>query len=187
MKKIFTSVNKSLLGKDAEKFVILIIFLAMALIIHTYIVRLAVISGESMYPTFLDRDIIVINQINYTPSRGDVVLIDVSEKPIRGEYIVKRIIAVGGDTVTLDYENNSVFVNDAKIQEPYLNFNQEDPMIAFDATKPITYQVPVGTVFVMGDNRNNSLDSRNSMLGMVTTSDIIGNVCQSISIFRYFF
>lgn len=186
MKQINAGFSRKSVGNGTKKIIILFLLFTMAYCVNTHIIRFAIVSGESMYPTFLDRDVIIINQMNYTPSRGDVALIDISGKPISGEYIVKRIIAVEGDTVTLDYENNFVYVNDTKILEPYLNFDQEDPMMELETTNSITYQVPVGTVFVMGDNRNNSLDSRNSMLGMVTEADIVGKVCRCISIFQYF-
>lgn len=185
MKQIYTSVVKKYLGNNAKKIVLLILTLAMAYFINTYVARLAIVSGESMYPTFMDKDILLVNPVNYFPSRGDVILIDISGRPLPGRYIVKRIIAVSGDTVTLDYENNSVFVNDIKILEPYLNFNQEDPMTALDAVNNITYQVPTGTVFVMGDNRNHSIDSRYEILGMVSKADIVGRVCDSFSLLRY--
>lgn len=180
MKVIYISTVKKCIGNDAKKFALLIVFLAIALFIRTHVVRLAVVRGESMYPTFLDRDVIAINQTNCMPSRGDVVLIDVSRKPIHGKYIVKRVIAIEGDTVTLDYEKNSVYVNGLRVSEPYLNFDQGDPMITFDAINTITYRVPTGTVFVLGDNRNNSIDSRSDILGMIKSSEIIGKVCLHI-------
>lgn len=114
----------------AKGFPILILLLALVCFVNTHIVRLAIVSGESMCPTLADRDILLISQLNYEPSRDDVVLIDISESPVLGQYIVKRVIAIEGDTVRLDYENNSVFVNGMRLSEPYLNFAQSDPMIA---------------------------------------------------------
>ena len=163
-----------------------LLILAMAFNINTHVARLAIVSGESMYPTFMDKDILLVNQVNYIPSRGDVILIDISGRSLPGRYIVKRIIAVSEDTVTLDYEKNTVYVNGIMISEPYLNLNQSDPMLALDDVNNITYQVPVGTVFVMGDNRNNSLDSRNNMLGMINVSDVVGEVCKRFSFLQYF-
>lgn len=185
MKQIYTSVAKKYLENDAKKIVLLILTLAMAYLINTYVARLAIVSGESMYPTFMDKDILLINQINYIPSRGDVILIDISGRLLPGRYIVKRIIAVSEDTVTLDYEKNTVYVNGIMVSEPYLNLNQSDPMLALDAVNNITYQVPTGTVFVMGDNRNHSIDSRYEILGMVSKADIVGRVCDSFSLLRY--
>lgn len=185
MRQIYTSVVKKYLGNDAKKIVLLILILVMAYFINTHVARLAIVSGESMYPTFIDKDILLVNQVNYIPSRGDVILIDISGKPLPGQYIVKRIIAVAGDTVSLDYEKNSVYVNGIRVSEPYLNFDQSDPMLALDSVNNITYQVPIGTVFVMGDNRNHSIDSRYEILGMVSKADIVGRVCDSFSLLRY--
>lgn len=186
MKQLYSSHSKERSNCDIKNLFILILLLVIVYFINTHIVRLAIVSGTSMYPTFMDKDILVINQMNYTPSGGDVVLIDVSRKPIHGKYIVKRIIAIEGDTVTLDYEKNSVYVNGLRVTEPYLNFDQGDPMIAFDAIGTITYQVPAGTVFILGDNRNNSIDSRSNMLGMIKKSDIIGKVFLRLSLQQYF-
>lgn len=181
MKHIHTNAVKKCLGNDAKKIVLLILLVVVAYFVNTHIIRLAIVGGESMYPTFMDKDILLINQVNYHPSRGDVVLIDISKKPIGGEYIVKRIIAVEGDIVTVNYEDNSVFINGIKQSELYLNFEQSDPMIALDETSNITYKVPPGTIFVMGDNRNHSIDSRYEVLGMVSKTDIVGRVCGSFS------
>lgn len=185
MKQIYTSVVKKYLGIDAKKILYLLLTLAIAYFINAHVVRLAIVSGESMYPTFMDKDILLVNQINYNPSRGDVILIDISGKSLHERYIVKRIIAVSEDTVTLDYEKNVVYVNGIMVSEPYINLNQSDPMLALDTSNHITYQVPTGTVFVMGDNRNNSIDSRYEILGMVPKADIVGRVCDSFSLLRY--
>lgn len=175
------------MGKQLLKKISLPVFLlAAAYFINTHVARLAIVSGESMYPTFLDGDILLVNEMNYIPSRGDVVLIDISERPVLGKYIVKRVIAVEGDTVELDYESNSVLVNGVQVTEPYLNFDQDDPMKTLDSIDDITYQVPPGTIFVMGDNRNNSLDSRSNILGMINSTDVVWKVCKHFSFLQYF-
>lgn len=175
------------MGKQLLKRIFLPAFLlAAAYFFNTHVARLAIVGGESMYPTLLDGDILLVNEMNYVPSRGDVVLIDISGKPVHGKYIVKRVIAVEGDSVKLDYESNSVLVNGVQVTEPYLNFDQDDPMKTLDAIDDITYQVPPGAIFVMGDNRNNSLDSRNNMLGMISVSDVVGNVCKRFTFLEYF-
>lgn len=186
MRQIYAKANKKNLVSVVKSLLILIILLTLVRFVNTHIVRLAIVSGESMYPTLADRDILLISQLKYKPSRNDVVLIDTSESPVLGQYIVKRVIAIEGDTVRLDYENNSVFVNGIRLSEPYLNFTQSDPMIALDSTNDVTYQVLAGTVFVMGDNRNNSMDSRSNTLGMIKKADIVGKVCKHLSLQQYF-
>lgn len=110
IKQIYTESSKVYIKICVKIVLILILLLGMATFVNTHIVRLAVVMGESMYPTFMDKDVLLINQLNHIHSRGDVVLIDISEKPLPGRYIVKRIIAVEGDVVNLDYDNNLVYV-----------------------------------------------------------------------------
>lgn len=175
------------MNRTKEPFLILIIILfAMAYIFNTHIVRFAMVSGQSMYPTLTDRDVLLVNQVNYKPSRGDIVLIDISESALLGQYIVKRIIATEGDIISLNYEDNSVFVNGVRVSESYINNNPSDPMKTIDATNNISYQVPPGTVFVMGDNRNESIDSRSDLLGMIEKTNVVGKVCLHFSPFQYF-
>lgn len=165
-------------------------FLLMLLLVYsinTYIIRLAFVSGESMYPTLADGDLLLVNQVNDQPSRGDIILIDTSESSLPGEYIVKRVVAIEGDTVILDYESDSVYVNGVRIAESYLNLDQEDPMIELNSVSTITYQVPPGAVFVLGDNRNDSIDSRSETLGMIEKTEIVGVVFLHISFLQYFY
>lgn len=176
---------KQFLKRAREPLLIVILFIAVYFF-NTQVARIAVVNGESMYPTFLSDDILLINQLNYEPACGDIVLIDVPENTLLGEYIVKRIIAVEGDTISLDYGSNSVFLNGSKVPEPYINFDPNDPMEPLESDSNVSYQVPPGTVFVMGDNRNVSLDSRSDLLGMVETENIIGKVCLHFSFLQYF-
>ena len=88
-----------------------------------------------------------------------------------GKPLVKRVIAKGGDVVNIDYQVGTVSVNGEVLQEAYI---AEPTYLGYDVTFP--YTVPEGTVFVMGDNRNASLDSRSSYVGCIDKRDILGKV-----------
>ena len=88
-----------------------------------------------------------------------------------GKPLVKRVIAKGGDTISIDYAQGVVTVNGEVLQEDYI---AEPTYLGYDIEFP--YTVPEGTVFVMGDNRNASLDSRSSYVGCIDERDILGNV-----------
>ena len=94
------------------------------------------------------------------------ILIMLTRKPL-----VKRVIAKGGDVVNIDYQAGTVSVNGEVLQETYI---AEPTYLGYDVTFP--YTVPEGTVFVMGDNRNASLDSRSSYVGCIDERDILGKV-----------
>ena len=122
--------------------------------------RLAVVNGDSMEPTYTQGDIIFV-KIGKTTQRGDIVVID--SKAI-GRRIVKRVIAVEGDTVQTDGE--AIWVNGVILEEKYL----KEPY----AMEDVFLTVPDKSIYVMGDNRNHSRDSR--IIGAVSIAEVVGVV-----------
>lgn len=140
-----------------------------AVTFFTYILKPAQVDGPSMTPTLLDSDKIFTSNLLYTPKQGDIVTIDAKKLD---ESIVKRVIAVEGQTINIDFDAGKVFVDDKELTEPYINDYTYLDLHAFQY--PVT--VPEGHVFVMGDNRNNSKDSRHPDVGFVDVKDIWGKV-----------
>lgn len=137
-----------------------------------------------MYPSMQDGDLLVVARNYSTHSLGDVILIQVPSAKFGEKYIVKRIIATGGETVSIDYDKNEIRVDGKLLYEPYVNLQQPDPMLPpmlpIDGNPQIEYQIPEGQVFVLGDNRNFSLDSREALLGFVDVSNIVGTVIAGV-------
>lgn len=136
-----------------------------ALIIRTFLFQITEVYGQSMYPTLHDHDRLFTNKIVYSlgiPKRGDIVILDAPDRP--GAYYVKRIIAVEDDH--LQIINGIVYVNEEPQSEPYINGDYTDG--------DIDTVVPPGTVFVMGDNRGNSHDSRSPEVSFIPVDDIEG-------------
>ena len=147
---------------------------AIVLFLNAFVGKLVVVNGTSMYPTLYDKDLLIVRTIAYTPKQGDIVICKTSEdSALGGKNVVKRVIAVGGQTVEINYEDNTVTVDGEVLDEPYLNTSYGDVMIS-GYYQDAVYEVPEGYVFVMGDNRNNSTDSRSTALGMVSVDDVIG-------------
>lgn len=147
-------------------------------IIFTFIFRIVAIDGNSMKSTLLDKERVIISDLFYEPQRGDIVVIsrNTDNSPNVDEYekpIIKRVIATEGDTVDIDFNNGIVYVNNEPLQEDYIF---EPTYRQLDITFPV--YVPEDCVFVMGDNRNDSLDSRSSLIGnrgMVNKKYILGH------------
>ena len=146
------------------------------LLLNTFVIKLALVDGRSMYPTLHDNQLMLVYRPGYVPSQGDVVVIHTGESVFSRDYIVKRVIATQGQSVTIDYDLDTVTVEDITLSEPYLNFEEGDPMLPRDDRSVVHYTVPEGCVFVMGDNRNHSADSRSDKYGMIDKSRIIGRV-----------
>lgn len=143
--------------------------LVVCVLVFVFIVRLVDVVGSSMYPTLENGDKMVVSGLFYTPKQGDIVVFRKDEyKP---EALVKRVIATEGQTVEINFNKGIVYVDGVALDEPYTaapTYNQLD----FKGTQV----VPEGCVFVMGDNRNDSTDSRDERIGMVDTDLIIGKV-----------
>ena len=152
------------------------------LFLNAFVGKLVWVDGDSMYPTLHDRDLLIVSQLPHTPVTGDIAVITTSaDSYLGGENIVKRVIASGGQQVVINYGSNTVSVDGVTLEEPYINTAEEDPMLPTGAS---TYDVPEGYVFVMGDNRNHSLDSRSESIGMVPVDIILGNMVADLPIGR---
>ena len=157
----------------AEAFVLAIFAVVL---IFIFFLRVVEVSGPSMNPTLNDKDRLILTHLNYTPERGDII---VCNAPGLEKCIIKRCIGIGGDTVVVDYNNNSVTVNGEKLSEDYLGEGMRGNLPVFDqdymtAKNVYTYNVPEGTVFAMGDNRNHSTDSRSEWVGFIKLEDVLG-------------
>lgn len=139
--------------------------------IALFFARSIVVSGHSMQPTLQNGDLMLTSGLFYEPSRGDVVVLN-KETFFYGQPIVKRVIAVAGDNIDINFQTGEVWLNGTLLDEPYI----AEPTYTNEGM-PFPQTVPKGCVFVMGDNRNHSDDSRHPNLGMVDTRYIIGRVC----------
>lgn len=138
-------------------------------LLFTLVVRMTGVVGDSMKPTLHQNDKLIISNLFYTPKQGDIVV--VTKKSFREEPIVKRVIAVAGQTVNIDFETGQVFVD---------GILQEETYIAEATTRKGDVEFPIyvkeGYLFVMGDNRNHSTDSRFSEVGLIDERMVLGKV-----------
>lgn len=151
-----------------EKIDIICIITAAAIFMFLFLFvgRPVIVSGSSMEPTLASSDVCIgLNYRGDALKRGDII---VAKPKSVNEIIVKRVIAVGGDEVYIDYETDEVSINGEVLEEPYIADHDLAPN--GDITFPL--EVPTGYVFVMGDNRNASTDSRSSVIGMISLDDV---------------
>ena len=141
---------------------VIIIFL-----VFTFAFRAVGVVGESMLPTLSHGDWLAVTSYKSSYDRNDIIII--TQPNALDEPLVKRIIAVGGDTIDIDFDEHIVYVNGKPVSESFI---REPTSYRGDVSFPLS--VPVGYVFVMGDNRNNSLDSRSEIIGLINEKYILG-------------
>ena len=148
----------------------LLYMLMTIMLVFLLLFRVIVVSGDSMYATLLDGDYLLLlgNLFYQEPERNDIVVI--SKKSFdNGKPIVKRVIATEGETVDIDFENAIVYVDGVALDEPYINspttFNEGNVF-------PLT--VAEDCIFVLGDNRGVSRDSRDPIIGQVDRREVLG-------------
>jgi len=159
-----------------EWFEAIVFSVVTVVIVFTFIFRVVGVEGESMKNTLNDRfvrgvneieDRVILSNLFYEPQRGDIVVCAIpGDKPI-----IKRVIGVGGDVVNIDPMTGDVYVNDQLISEPYKLDEAYIPSSSY-TTGPV--KIEEGYVYVLGDNRNNSKDSRFAVVGPVKVEYIIG-------------
>ena len=160
--------SKSRRSRDQiEWFESIVFALTVLVLVFTFVVRVAAVNGISMENTLQPGDRLLLQSVGYTPQRGDVVVTD--DLIDYGKPLVKRVIAVGGDVVDIDFQTGEVTVNGKTLEEPYI---RELTLLDEGQTFPLT--VPQGKLFLMGDNRCQSKDSRSPEIGCIDERDILG-------------
>ncbi len=141
--------------------------LAFCVILFTFFLSPSRVIGSSMVPTLEEGDFLLLQKVLYQPKYGDIVVL--RKEAFKSEPIVKRVIATAGQTIDIDFTEGVVYVDGVKLDEPYVNSPTNE---SEGFTGPVT--VPAGCVFVMGDNRNRSTDSRYGVIGCVDRRLILG-------------
>ena len=148
---------------------VLVSMMAVFVLLFTFVVRIIVVSGPSMENTLIGGDLILVWSLGYTPKQGDIVVL--TQESYQEDSIVKRVIAVEGQRVDIDYSTGAVYVDDVPLKENYIKDQMRVPSYG-EGVNHVT--VPEGCIFVMGDNRNHSADSRYPEIGIVDNRCVIG-------------
>ncbi len=165
--------------------------LAIMMVLFLFVFRYVAVDGDSMMDTLKNQDKLIISNLFYTPETGDIVVINPESHGDAQEPIIKRVIATEGQRVYIDYENWEVYVDGKKLDEPYIQGMRDVEILRFGKDVQMAgttvekykdeFVVDKDKVFVMGDNRNNSKDSRSYEYGEMGTNRILGRVIIRIS------
>ncbi len=173
----------SFLTELFDYFELFIISACCVLIIFSFVTRICRVSGDSMLNTLYDLETLIVSDVLYTPERGDIIVFhQTGDQPgDLNEPVVKRVIATEGEWIDIDLGNNRLIVtiydsnkeNPQVLDEDYANYFKGTGYYRY-TNYPV--QVPEGCIFVMGDNRGNSLDSRSESIGFVDVRRVLGKV-----------
>ena len=173
--------------------------LAVLLLLFTFVLRLCRVEGASMENTLYDGENLLLYSLFYEPEQDDIIVFHLTdEEPNLEKMLVKRVIAIGGQTVEIDFKNNTIFVDGVLYEDEHavLKNNADaiiDQYMYFrpdwkynSITDTMTVTVPEGHLFVLGDNRNFSRDSRDSSIMFVDERCVLGKVIVRIAPFTVF-
>ena len=154
--------------------------LLICVLVFVFVLRIMDVHGTSMFPTLNNGDKVLVSDLFYEPARGDIVVFK-KDSYDDNKALVKRVVAVAGDVVNIDFEKGVVYVNGEALEEDYIDVLTTTKI---DFIGPQT--VPDNCLFVMGDNRNASTDSRDKRIGMVDKRLVIGKVLLVVYPFNSF-
>ncbi len=169
---------------------VMAIAVACTFLCFNFVFRVAMVDGSSMNRTLTDGDRVFVWELGYKPKTGDIVICQ--SKSYSYKPLVKRVIATGGQTVSIDFENWKVTVDGKELEEDYVYHKDsfamktEDYYSIYQLDENGCFTVPEGKVFVMGDNRNGSSDSRYAPIGLIEEELIGGHVLFRILPFSAF-
>ena len=165
--------QKSRISAFYETIEIIAIALIVVIMINLFAGRMMTVSGDSMYPTLYNTEKIWVSSLGYTPKNGDIVVVQERNAALN-DPIVKRVIATENQTVSFDFENWKVYVDGKELSEDYINYEDWCAMKSYGCPEELT--VPPGCIFVMGENRNQSTDSRDARVSFIAEDDVLGKV-----------
>ena len=162
------------------------------ILVFTFVVRLCRVDGESMENTLRNDQKLLIYNLGYTPSRNDIVVFHLTrpEDQMEKTY-VKRVIATEGETVRINWRTGEIFIDDKPYNDLFATLKNPDGKYEFPLGQnydgdTLCVTVPKGHVFVMGDNRNNSFDSRYELMGCIDTRCILGKAVVRLAPFTVY-
>lgn len=176
-----------------DYFELFIISACCVLIIFSFVTRICRVSGDSMLNTLYNLETLIVSDVLYTPERGDIIVFhQTGDQPgDLNEPVVKRVIATEGEWIDIEVRDNRLIVtiydsnkeNPQVLDEDYANYFKGTGYYRY-SNYPV--QVPEGCIFVMGDNRGNSLDSRSDSIGFVDVRRVLGKVVCRVTPFDKF-
>ena len=148
-------------------------------LVFAFVVRLNAVDGSSMQKTLADGDYLAVSSLPYEPARGDIVIIHKIDADPYDLPIVKRVVAVGGETVDIDFDTWTLTVDGEAVEESYRWLNPKRELLKCEYPLPVT--LGENEIFVMGDNRNGSADSRQEEIGPVDRRCVAGRALARLS------
>ena len=148
------------------------------MLMFAFVVRINVVDGSSMLNTLHEPERLAVSDLFYTPKQGDIVIIHRIDAAPYNHPIVKRVIAVGGQTVDIDFDTWTLTVDGEVVEEPYRFLDPARKLLTCEYELPVT--LGENEIFVMGDNRNGSADSRQIEIGPVDRRTVVGRALARI-------
>ncbi len=179
-----------------DYFEVFVISIITVLVFFSLFFRVARVDGSSMNQTLKNGEPLVISDLFYEPRQGDIIVFHLCQENGFNQPLVKRVIATEGQKVVIDITAQKVFVNGVELVEDYAYFSSKGYNLSYfnpmyverstDGHLKYTVTVPEGKLFVMGDNRNGSTDSRSRSVGFVDKNTVLGKALFRIAPFTIF-